>query len=272
MSCSAPTIVVGGATLSTNPFENAQEILKETGSTQEDPTHDEYEGNIATGNNTSGATGVAQIPAPVQTTPPPEPTVPPVQSNDKPPPALSGADVTCTIWDGTDYDVPMSTNFILRNFTVGYSNKALNMTKGCLYPHPLIDIPFATAQTRFCNLQALSLRVLEPLYAKFGSTMRINSAIRNEDTVKAPNRSQHMTGEAADIQWPGWNYQQYWDAAQWVKDNIPYDQFIFEHSASTGSAWFHLSYNQAGGRAPTDNTKVMTMYQNSYKSGLQRYN
>ncbi len=74
-----------------------------------------------------------------------------------------------------------------------------------------------------------------------------------------------------DVQFAGWNYQTYWDNAAWVKDNIPYDQFIFEHSDKTGLAWFHLSFNNTGNRPATSPTKVMTMYRNHYDPGLQKH-
>ena len=163
----------------------------------------------------------------------------------------------------------MSKNFILRNFTVGYADKKMNMSRGCLYPNQLIDISGYTAQDRFCNLQALAQNVLEPLWSKYGE-FRINSGIRNQNSVKN-GVSQHVTGEAVDVQFNGWNYAMYWEAAKWVKDNLPYDQFIFEHSSKTGLAWLHLSFRRSGNRPASDPTKVMTMYRGNYDKGLRRY-
>jgi hypothetical protein len=272
MPCTAPTIVVGGVVLSTNTFENAQELIKAVGSDQSDPTADEYESYIALGNNDKKSSGIQQT-LPTQTTLPPPSPLPAKASNDKPPPPGPGGAVTCTIWDGVDYDVPMSEHFILRNFTVGYPNKALNEQKGCLFPYPLIDITVNSnvldKQTRFCNLQNLAQKLLEPIYNKFGP-FRINSAIRNNDSVKPPGVSQHVTGEAADIQFPGWTYEMYWANAAWIRDNLNYDQYIFEHSERSGLAWYHLSYKKTGSTRP-DSTRVMTMYRGNYNSGLKRY-
>lgn len=268
MSCTPPTVVVGGVTISTSDFVNSKELLN-IGNDQSDPTADEYEGNIANGNNTTGTSGI-QIPPPVQTTLPPPIPQPAEESNNTAPPATSPAGVTCTIWDGIDYDAVMSTNFILRTLTVGHNPSSLNQTLGPLFPHQLTDYDATyTKQVRFCNLQALCQRVLEPLWSKFGP-FRINSAIRNSNSVSS-GISQHVKGQAVDIQFPGWTYARYWENAQWVKDNIPYDQFIFEHSSKTGLAWYHLSFNQAGNRAPTEPRKVMTMYRNNYSPGLHRY-
>lgn len=274
MPCKAPTIEVGGVIISTSRFENAQELIKVVGSDQSDPTADEYETSIAQGNNTKKAAGISQDQnPPQQTTPPAPPTVPPKSADDKPAPASTPTPEDCTTWDGSNYDVPMSEHFILRNFTVGYPTAALNQSKGCLFPHPLIDVNIHgttyTKQMRFCNLQTVSRVVLEPIYQRFGQP-RINSAIRNNDSTKPPNISQHMTGEAVDIQFPGWNYEMYWQNAAWIRDNINYDQFIFEHSTNTGLAWYHLSYRRAGSnRAPVN--RVLTMYRDGYVPGLKRY-
>jgi len=83
--------------------------------------------------------------------------------------------------------------------------------------------------------------------------------------------SQHITGQAADIQFASWNYDTYWQNAPWIRDNLPYDQFIFEHSSHAGNVWFHLSFNSAGNRGPGVPFKCCTMYRNNYDNGLKRY-
>ena len=262
-SCSPPTITVGGIVLSTSDFENAKTLINTVSGDQGDPTLDEYTENIAGGNNSAGSTGI-QIPGnpantpPIQTTPPTPSPYPASDTNANPSLAGNGTPVVCAIWDGLDYDFQLSPNFKLRQFTVN-----------ALFPNQLIDYAGYTAQVRFCNLQNLAVNVAEPLLAKFGS-FTINSGIRNKTSTPS-GVSQHITGQAMDVQFAGWNYAKYWENAAWVKDNINFDQFIFEHSSSTGLAWFHLSYNSAGNRLASNTTKVMTMYRNHYDSGLKRY-
>jgi len=257
MSCTPPTVVVGGITISTSDFVNATELLTVSGDGG-DPTYDEYEGNIANGNNTNSVRGV-QIPAPIQTTLPTAIPVPAIEENTKPAPGKQGVPVACPIWDGTTYTVYLSANFQLTHFTTSTR-----------WPHPLTDYDVTyTKQVRFCNLRALAINVAEPLRAALGN-LQINSGIRNTNST-ATGLSQHVTGEAMDVQFTGWSYERYWDNAQWIKDHIPYDQFIFEHSDKTGLCWYHLSFKQSGNRASGDRTKVMTMYRNHYDSGLKRY-
>ena len=275
MACSAPQSLVGTVDgepfyLADNDFENAQALLAVSGD-QGDPTLDEYTENIAGGNNDKSSTGVqvSSVPGggpPVQTSLPTGSPVSAAQSNDKPGPGGNGVAIPPgAIWDGSNYDVLVSPHFKLSAFTVKTA-----------FPFPLIDYVDAThnipKQTRFDNLRALAINCVEPLLAKFGPTLKINSGIRNKTSTPPPGLSQHIVGQACDIQFTGMVYANYWENAAWVKDNIPYDQFIFEHSDKTGLAWFHLSFNRAGNRPTSDRTKVMTMYRNHYDPGLKRYN
>lgn len=258
MSCIPPVINVDGILLSTSDFVNAAELLQ-VSSDGGDPVYDEYEGNIANGNNTNNRTGV-QFPPSEQTTLPTPIPVPATSSNEVKPTLRLGTPSGCPIWDGLDYNIYLSPNFKLSNFTTA-----------AVFKNQLTDYNLTyTKQVRFCNLMNLAINVAEPLRAALGN-MQINSGLRNVNSVKAPGISQHVTGQAMDVQFTGWSYERYWENAQWVKDNIPYDQFIFEHSSTTGLAWYHLSYNSAGNRAATEYSKVMTMYRNHYDSGLRKY-
>ena len=171
---------------------------------------------------------------------------------------------TCQAWDGQNYDIQMSPNFLLRHFTIGYgTGNSQNLQRGCVFPNQLTDVDGYDKQTRFCNLQALAQNVCEAMLAQFPA-MRINSGIRNQNSVKN-GVSQHVKGEAVDIQINGFTYNQYWDNAAWVRDNINFDQFIFEHSEKTGSAWYHLSFSQTKNRG-----QVLTMFRNNYSPGLKK--
>jgi len=255
--CKAPTVIVGGVTMSTSDAENAAAMLEELGGDNGDPTFDEYNSNIAGGNNANGANGVQVGNPSTQTSLPGPNTTPPFASDDKVPPYIPGKPVPQGAWSG-DYDEPLSPNFKVRDFTIN-----------AFFPNQLTN--FTDITDRFNNLKALAVNVAEPLLAKFGK-FRINSAIRNQETCPAPNHSQHTLGMAMDFQFPGWSLDKYWEMAPWIRDNIPYDQMIYEYSDKSGSVWYHLSYNKNGNRKPGDPVKVMTMWHNKYdKGGLKRY-
>lgn len=254
MPCTAPTVTVGGVTLSTSNYTNAVEVMK-VGNDQADPTADEREEYIANGKNTKNVYGMQPSnDMPTQTALPDPIAATPKKTNETPPPGKPGQVQSCPIWDGSDYDVLLSPNFKLRQFTIN-----------ALFPNQLIDFQTLTKQTRFCNLINVAYNIAEPMLAKFG-TFSVNSGLRNHNTTSS-GLSQHCSGQAIDIQIPGWTYDTYWQNAQWVKDNIPYDQFIFEHG---NSVWFHLSFNTAGGRPANNPNKVLTMWKGQYSPGLRK--
>jgi len=262
--CKAPTVIVGGVTMSTSDAENAQALLEELGGDNGDPTFDEYNSNIAGGNNANGANGVQVGNPSTQTSLPGPNTTPPFASDDKVPPYIPGKDVGCPLsWDPTApnaYDYQLSPNFKVRDFSIN-----------AFFPNQVTTFAGLEPKDRVCNLMALAVNVAEPLLAKFGK-FRINSSIRNQETCPGPNHSQHTQGMAMDIQFPGWSLDKYWEMAPWIRDNLPYDQMIYEYSDKSGSVWYHLSYNQAGNRKPGDPLKVMTMWHNKYDhGGLKRY-
>lgn len=248
-----------------SPFARARPLLTTVSSGSADPVYDGYDENIGNGNNTSGTWGV-NVPntntgqPPTQTTLPGAITQTPTDTNTDVPPSNDGVPTDCILWDGVNYNIQLSKHFTLKHFTTG-----------ALYPHqlPKEDVYGIPMQNRFCNLQALAQNVVEAIYDKFGMP-RINSGIRNDNTTKN-GVSQHVKGEACDLQFVGWDYNKYWENAAWIKDNIPFDQFIYEHSSTTGLVWYHLSFNRAGNRPSSDRTKVMTMYMNNYSPGLQRH-
>lgn len=90
-----------------------------------------------------------------------------------------------------------------------------------------------------CNLRALCVNVLEPMYAMYGATMRVNSGFR-----KGSGTSQHYRGEAVDISFTDTttaaaNFAR----AQQITNTFNYDQYIFEQN---NSIWHHISYKAAG--------------------------
>ena len=262
MSCTPPTITVGGVVLSTSDFENAKELLDTVSGAGGDPTLDEYEENIAAGNNTAKRRGI-QVPSspggsiPQQTSPPSKISQTAKESDMTPGKGGNGSPVACTPWSGS-YDEQLSPNFKVRDFTIN-----------SVFPNQLIDYSGLTKDERFCNLKNLAVNIAEPLLAKFGH-LNINSGLRNATSTPS-GISQHITGQAFDVQIAGWTYARYWENAIWIKNNLPYDQFIFEHSDKTGLAWFHLSYNKTGNRPNGNVNKILTMYRNSYDPGLKRF-
>lgn len=125
----------------------------------------------------------------------------------------------------------LSTNFTLAMVTTNtlVSNYAIKAQQGL------------TEKQIVCNLRALCLNVLEPMKAKYGSSMRINSGFRH-----GTNNSQHNKGQAADISFTDISgTEASYQRALEIRDTFDYDQLIYEQNTSI---WYHVSYNKSGNR------------------------
>lgn len=158
----------------------------------------------------------------------------------------------CKTYDPTR-DVQLSPNFKLSSV----STKAL-------FPHKLKSQRGLNKNDIVKNLQIVCLNILEPIKARYPN-MRINSGFRGNPSLSGGRVSQHETGQAVDLQFVGFNFQQYFDAAEWVIQNVAFDQFIFEHGKSI---WFHISCKPQSG---TNRANILTMLNNRYESGIKLY-
>lgn len=93
-------------------------------------------------------------------------------------------------------------------------------------------------------MQTLCREVLEPIFSHYGRTVIVNSFYRSPEVNKSVGssaKSQHVRGEAADIEIPGVPND---ELAAWVRDNLTYDQCIreFPKPGVPDSGWVHVSY------------------------------
>jgi len=152
---------------------------------------------------------------------------------------------------GVDYDAKISPNFRLRDVSIG-----------AVFAHKIKEQRGLSQNDIVCNLQNVAINILEPLKAQFPNT-KINSGFRGTPSVPG-GVSQHEKGEAVDIQFTGFTPSEYLEASKWVRANLPFDQFIFEHG---NSIWFHISCKRSG----TQRKQLLTMYKGSYESGIKLY-
>lgn len=96
------------------------------------------------------------------------------------------------------------------------------------------------------NLKTLALKVFEPVREHFGVPIHISSGYRIMNLNQALNgsiTSQHCSGEAIDIDMKGdkvTNAQIF----HWIKDNLKYDQLIWEFGDKKNPDWVHVSYTK----------------------------
>ncbi len=104
------------------------------------------------------------------------------------------------------------------------------------------------------NLIELSDNILDPLIEYFGrSNIKILSMFRSKtlnDKIKGAKNSQHMAlnGAAVDIEtYVNSNYRNA-DLFNYIKDNLNFDQLIWEHGDEKEPDWVHVSYKSSEGR------------------------
>ena len=98
------------------------------------------------------------------------------------------------------------------------------------------------------NLTALCIQVLEPIRTLAGIPIRISSGWRClalNLKVKGSDTSQHMTGEAADIDLGSRSANKIlYETIK--KSTIVWDQLIWEYGDEKGPDWVHISYRAKG--------------------------
>lgn len=116
------------------------------------------------------------------------------------------------------------------------------------------------------NLRRISEHILEPVRAHFDRKVIIHSGYRSpavNKLVGGSNNSQHSRGEAVDFSVQGYTV---YDVANWIKDNLNFDQLILEHFLpnSPQSGWVHCSYSHR------NRGSVLTKFKGSqiYYSGI----
>ena len=173
-------------------------------------------------------------------------------ANIQTPPPASGKPVNCFNNTIIAPSTRLSPNFTLNQMTNTVVSRATLQD----ITHPTYG-PL-TKQQILCNLQHLCINVLEPLRAKYGTKMALNSILRNP----GEGGSQHYAGMAVDLQFlseyntNSYKTRSYMDRVQELLALVPYDQFILEYGSA--GPIFHISYNPNGNRPVGTSFKLAT--------------
>ena len=106
------------------------------------------------------------------------------------------------------------------------------------------------------SLQQLCEHVLEPLRQRFG-VIRITSGYRCDKLNRAVGgvkNSQHRLGEAADIHISDIEVGR--KMFRYIKENLEFDQLLFERIRENGVCWLHVSYRGAHQQETHPNPKT----------------
>jgi hypothetical protein len=96
------------------------------------------------------------------------------------------------------------------------------------------------------NLRALAENVLQPTRDALGA-VKVTSAYRSpavNSKVGGAKTSQHVQAQAADLKCEAGNDVLF----HWIKDNLDFDQLIWEFGSDTAPSWVHVSYSSTKNR------------------------
>jgi hypothetical protein len=126
-------------------------------------------------------------------------------------------------------------------------------------------------EAHIANFKLLAEKVFEPIRNHFRCPIHISSGYRSLELNKCIGgaaTSQHCSGEAIDIDMDGspnnvtnkmiFNY---------IKDNLEFDQMIWEFGNDSNPDWVHVSYESTG----KQRKQVLKAYKESGKTHYKTY-
>jgi hypothetical protein len=99
------------------------------------------------------------------------------------------------------------------------------------------------------NLRAVAENVFQPIRDHFGVPIGVSSGYRSKELNKAiggSKYSQHMIGEALDIDADIFGRVTNAEIFNFVKNNLEWDQMIWEFGDDKEPNWVHISYKESG--------------------------
>jgi zinc D-Ala-D-Ala carboxypeptidase len=98
------------------------------------------------------------------------------------------------------------------------------------------------------NFKLLAEKIFQPIREHFGKPIHISSGYRSAALNKAiggASSSQHCSGEAIDIDMDGTDITNA-QIFNYIKDNLEFDQLIWEFGTDSNPDWVHVSYESKG--------------------------
>lgn len=136
----------------------------------------------------------------------------------------------------TELPEKLSANFIMQEFTRSDTAKRKGIDN-----NPSLEHAEAALE--------LFERIVQPIRDHFGTSIFLSSGYRSQALNKAiggSQTSQHSKGEAVDIDMDGRKGPQNEDVFHYIRENLPFDQLIWEFGDSKRPDWVHVSYKKGG--------------------------
>lgn len=105
-------------------------------------------------------------------------------------------------------------------------------------------------EQHIANFKLLAEKVFEPIRNHFRCPIHISSGYRSIElnrAIKGSATSQHCSGEAIDVDMDGSaNGVTNKMVFDFIKDNLEFDQLIWEFGTASNPDWVHVSYESTG--------------------------
>jgi len=107
-----------------------------------------------------------------------------------------------------------------------------------------LNISNTPSERDLVNMKTIAEKVFEPLRDWVGGPIAINSFYRSPELNKAiggSQSSQHCIGCALDID-DVYGHKTNAEMYNWIKENLSFDQMIWEFGSDENPDWVHISY------------------------------
>lgn len=104
---------------------------------------------------------------------------------------------------------------------------------------------------QFSNMVHVAENVFQPIREHFNVPIYVSSFFRSEDlnkAIKGSSSSTHMKGEAMDLDADVYGKVTNAQIFHYIKDNLEFDQLIWEFGTEQEPAWVHVSLSKNNNR------------------------
>ena len=136
----------------------------------------------------------------------------------------------------TELPEKLSANFLMQEFTRSDTAKRKGIDN-----NPSLEHAEAALE--------LFEHIVQPIREHFGTSIFLSSGYRSHALNKAiggSQTSQHSKGEAVDIDMDDRKGPENEDIFHYIRENLPFDQLIWEFGDSKRPDWVHVSYKKGG--------------------------
>ena len=109
--------------------------------------------------------------------------------------------------------------------------------------HGLFNVP---NESQVARMKLTATKVFEPLRNHFDTPIFVSSFFRSAElniALSGGKNSQHMCGEAMDLDADKYDIIENKDIFNYIKDHLEFDQLIWEFGDVINPDWVHVSYS-----------------------------